>query len=188
MSRYTTACSEFPGCLACTGLCALSPAEAVNPKELRATADGKSPLDYLDPAANEEISYVLRAGAEKYGRNNFRSTPMKLTVYLGAIQRHVDAMKRGETLDADDGRHHLAHIGACAHVTLGALEAGTLVDDTQFRESKPASDAVHIVGDIDAKAGAAPKADACCLNGLYGPNDFQEVTSYCLSCPDKPRT
>lgn len=128
----------------------------VNPKEAQAAADGKAPLDYLDPDANEEIAYVLRTGAAKYGRRNYRDTSMKLTVYLGAIQRHVDAMKRGEMLDPDDGRHHLAHIGACAHVTLGALGAGTLVDDTQFRESKPASDAVHVDGDIAAKMGAEP--------------------------------
>lgn len=129
------------------------PDSSVNPKERQAAADGKAPLDYLDPAANEQIAWVLKHGGDKYGRRNFRAPgqEMKVTVYLGAILRHVAAIQRGEWLDPDDGRPHMAHIGACTHVTLGAEEAGTLVDDTQDCTVTALSDRVHVEGDTQAK-------------------------------------
>lgn len=136
--------------------------DAVNPKERQAATDGKAPLDYLDPAADEQIAWVLKHGADKYGRRNFRAPgqEMKVTVYLGAIQRHVNAIKRGEWLDPDDGRTHLAHVGACVHVMLAAEDAGTLVDDTQRCVVTALSDRVHVDGDTDAKALGASFRDS----------------------------
>jgi hypothetical protein len=125
----------------------------VNPKVLQAAADGKIPLDYLEPAANEVIALVLFGGANKYGRRNFKGTDMQLTTYIGAMMRHIAALQRGEMLDPDDGQHHLGHIGACVHVCLAALEAGTLIDDTSIIEVKERSNAVHGDGDMQAKAG-----------------------------------
>lgn len=127
-----------------------------NPKMLQAIAEGKAPLDYLDPAADEEIAWTLKGGAEKYGRQNFRDadTEMKLTTYIGAIKRHVAAMQKGQMYDPDDGRHHMAHIGACVHVVIGALDAGTIKLDTTDTEVKQLSDRVHVDGDMQAKSAA----------------------------------
>lgn len=101
----------------------------VNPKELRAAADNKAPLDYLEPCADEQAAWVLFNGAAKYGRHNYRETPMKMTVYVGAIKRHVAEWQTGVDEDRDDGLHPLAHIIACCHVMLAAIDAGTAVDD-----------------------------------------------------------
>lgn len=130
-----------------------SSGKAPNPKAARAVADGKAPLDYLEPPADAATARVLRTGAAKYGRRNYRDTDMLITTYVGAIRRHAAAWLSGEDLDPDDGEHHLAHIGACVHVCMGAIDADKMVDDRFVMESLPASDAVHIDGDQDAKAG-----------------------------------
>ncbi len=123
-----------------------------NPKEVQAARDAKAPLDYLEPCVDEEIAWVLFGGAQKYGRRNYRDTPMKMTTYVGAIRRHVAAWAVGEDFDPDDARHHLAHIGACVHVMLAAIDEGTAVDDRFDKGSTRLSDRVHIDGDQQAKA------------------------------------
>lgn len=101
----------------------------VNPKEVQAATDNKAPLDYLEHAANVEICKAIKTGADKYGRRNFRDTPIKANVYIGAIMRHIGAYSNGEDLDPDSGLSHFAHIGACVHVVLSAMDAGTFTDD-----------------------------------------------------------
>lgn len=106
-----------------------------NPKAARAVADGKAPLQYLEPAANAPTARVLEHGAEKYGYRNWRVDPISLRTYLGAVQRHIDAMKEGQWLDPDSGQPHFAHIGANVHVVMDAKAYGTMHDDTLEVES-----------------------------------------------------
>lgn len=127
------------------------PEPDVNPKELRAAADGKAPLEFLEPAGEVETAYVMQHGAEKYGRRNYTVTPCKVLTYVGAVQRHLRAIRLGEDVDPDSGRSHWAHIRACADVVMGAQSAGMLVDDREAYAT-PLSDRVHIEGDLDAKA------------------------------------
>lgn len=103
----------------------------LNPKDRDATAEDRDPLDYLEPVADNAIARVLRHGGSKYGRRNYAvlDTEISFNVYLAAIHRHLNALKRGEDVAPDTGLHHLAHIGANVHVVLAAIEAGTLVDD-----------------------------------------------------------
>ncbi len=124
----------------------------VNPKALRAVADGKVPLEYLEPALEAPLAHVMKHGADKYGRRNYRDTPCKISTYVGAIRRHTLAWQTGEDIDPDSGQPHLAHIAACCAVMLGAEEAGTRVDDRHVAFTTPLSDRVHIDGDMDAKA------------------------------------
>lgn len=112
--------------------------EATNPKAERAVADGKAPLEYLDPATFEAEAYVLKHGAERYGLRNYRDTPILLSTYVGAIERHLLAMRRGEDIDPDSGQPHWAHIRADCAVIAGAQEAGTAIDDRTTKESKAA--------------------------------------------------
>lgn len=127
-----------------------------NPKAARAVADGKVPLDYLEPVANEAIAKALMSGADKYGRRNFAdpNTTMLMSTYVGAFLRHTTALQRGELTDPDSGLPHLAHIGANVHVVMAAIEAGTMMFDTRDTEVTERSDAVHKSGDQDAKGTA----------------------------------
>lgn len=126
---------------------------APNPKAARAVADGKAPLDYLEPACDEGEALVLFGGAIKYGRRNYRDTEMLWSTYLGSMRRHLLALARGEDNDPESGLNHLYHIRANTAVLLGAMEAGTLKDDRTTMFSTPRSDAVHIDGNQDAKDG-----------------------------------
>lgn len=113
-----------------------------NPKQ--AAGDKKVPLQLLEPAANAEIAKALADGARKYGRRNYRqSGPIYATTYVGAIQRHLDAYKNGEWEAPDSGVSHLGHIGACLHVMLSAMEAGTFEDDLQGEPVKQPDSAVN---------------------------------------------
>ena len=151
-TQYTPACSD---CQVFSMACGLMRPHTNNPKAARAVAEGKIPLDYLEPVANEEIAKVLKHGADKYGRRNFAApdTTMRMSTYIGGLLRHTTALQRGELLDPDSGVSHFAHIGASTHVCLAAIEAGTMVFDTRGTEVFALSDRVHVDGDQNAKAG-----------------------------------
>ncbi len=159
------------------------PEPAVNPKELRAALDGKVPLDYLEPVALIAEAHVMKHGADKYGRRNYRDTPMKMSVYVGALLRHTLAWSLGEDIDPESGQPHLAHIRACCAVMLGAIDAGVAVDDRLDATSTPRSDAVHIEGNIDAK-GVIPESELVARNDMCAPEyrcclSGETITSYC---------
>lgn len=145
-----------------------SMAYAVNPKQVRAVADGKVPLEYLEPALEVPLAHVMKHGADKYGLRNYRDTPCKISTYVGAIRRHTLAWQQGEDIDPDSGQPHLAHIAACCAVMLGAEEAGTRVDDRTEKFSTQLSDRVHADGDMDAKAGRDGQARYTSIDELDG--------------------
>jgi hypothetical protein len=100
-----------------------------NPKDRRAQAEGKVPLHYLEPTANAQIAGALESGAKKYGYRNFTIEPIKATVYIDALLRHIAEWRDGGDADEDTGLHPLAHVGANVHVALAAIAAGKFIDD-----------------------------------------------------------
>jgi hypothetical protein len=107
-----------------------------NPKHIRALKDGKAPLEFLvGGRVDDAEARVLAHGASKYGRKNWRTDPILLTTYVGAIRRHLNAWAEGEDLDPDSGEHHLAHIRACCAVALDAVNVRTAIDDRTITQS-----------------------------------------------------
>ncbi len=111
---------------------------AVNPKAEQAVADNKPPLDYLEWGVLDSAARVMKSGADKYGRRNYRDTEILASVYVGALLRHVTAWAAGEDIDPDTGQSHLAHVVANCMVVESAGLAGTLVDDRHEKRSAPA--------------------------------------------------
>ena len=74
---------------------------------------GKPEYGLVPPYALDELVKVLTVGAQKYERENWRFVPDAERRYFDALQRHVWAWKRGETLDPETGLHHLAHAACC---------------------------------------------------------------------------
>lgn len=105
----------------------LSAGERTNPKD--AGSDRKIPLWLLSPVAKAHWALAQFAGLLKYGAWNWRSAGVRTSVYLSAMQRHIDAYTSGEELDPVDGTHHLGNIMACAAILLDARAAGKLNDD-----------------------------------------------------------
>lgn len=157
-----------------------------NPKELRAEADGKPPLDYLEAAGDAETAYVMKHGADKYGYRNYTVSPCKVRTYTGAVGRHLDAIKLGEDIDPDSGRSHWAHIRACCDVVMGADSAGMLVDDRKAltpAEEPAAGAARHIGPGGCAHCGADPSAAVCGRTRYKRDQWWQADIPFCAPCP-----
>lgn len=73
---------------------------------------GKNRLDLIIPEFIEDLGQVLTFGAEKYGPNNWQQLADSEGRYYAALQRHLQAFKRGEPNDCGSGMPHLAH-AAC---------------------------------------------------------------------------
>ncbi len=101
--------------------------KASNPKDAAATT--RIPLWLLSPIAKAHWSLAQFAGTVKYGAWNWRVAGVRSSVYLSAMQRHIDAYVSGEEHDPIDGTHHLGNVMACAAILLDAQAAGKLTDD-----------------------------------------------------------
>jgi hypothetical protein len=106
-----------------------------NPKQVH--GDAKVQLQLLSPYFKEEVALVMSHGAAKYGAWNWRETEIKLTTYIGAIQRHIDAWQKGEDFDPDSNLLHIAHAAACINVVIDAAACNVLIDD---RPAEPDDD------------------------------------------------
>ncbi len=70
-------------------------------------------LLYRDFAVElDDVLAVLAEGAEKYEAQGYRDRDPE--IFEAALARHVQARWRGEHIDPDSGRPHLAHIIANA--------------------------------------------------------------------------
>ncbi len=98
-----------------------------NPKD--AIADTRVPLFLLSMVAKAQWALAQFAGMCKYGAWNWRVTGVRASVYLSAIERHLEAYKGGETFDPVDGTDHRGNIMACCAILMDAQAAGVLVDD-----------------------------------------------------------
>ena len=130
--------------------------EGVNPKDLIGVQ--KAPLRFVPPALLAACAPVMALGAQKYGLMNWRQYPVKLSVYLEAMQRHLVAALDGEWFDPESGEPHVAHVAACVGIILDAQAIGHLVKDwppgdggvagmlaAQDRSKNPVEDS----GDVD---------------------------------------
>jgi hypothetical protein len=98
-----------------------------NPKDV--VGDKKVPLWLCSPIAKAQWAVAQFVGMVKYGAWNWRVAGVRSSVYLSAMQRHIDAYTSGEELDPVDQTPHLGHIMACAAILIDAKAAGKLVDD-----------------------------------------------------------
>jgi hypothetical protein len=104
--------------------------KGINPKD--AIASAKPDLSLVTRAMAESIAAAMQNGVAKYGRNNWRSTPVRALVYTAAAMRHVKAWEDGEDVAADSGVHHLDHAIASLCIMRDAAAFGTLVDNREL--------------------------------------------------------
>lgn len=98
-----------------------------NPKD--AIGITKARLDLVPPILSIEVSKAMADGAKKYTPYNWREAPVRMTVYLAAMMRHILACLDGEDNASDSGIDHLAHVAAGVGIVLDARACGTLIDD-----------------------------------------------------------
>lgn len=76
--------------------------------------DSEKP-DYslIPPNALDDVVKVLTYGAKKYDRENWKKLENLDNRYFAAAQRHLWALKKGETFDSETNIHHAAHAISC---------------------------------------------------------------------------
>ena len=97
-------------------------------QEFRKADGGKARYDLLPPHALDEIAHVLAYGADKYGADNWRAGAA-WSRYFAAAMRHLWAYWRGENLDDETKRHHLAHAACCVLFLLECARCDIGTDD-----------------------------------------------------------
>jgi hypothetical protein len=102
-------------------------AKARNAKEV--LGEMKVPIGLYPNVARIETCLVFQQSARQYGAYNWRNQPVRISIYLDAIDRHTIALRAGEDIDESSGRPHAAHINACTAIIMEAKELGILVDD-----------------------------------------------------------
>lgn len=113
---------------------------STNPKD--AIGLTKPALRLVPPALTLHVAQAMADGARKYGAYNWREHPVRLTVYLEAILRHVYSCLDGEDRTRDGVNClHVASIAAGCAIILDALETGNLIDDRS--KGGPAADIIE---------------------------------------------
>lgn len=107
---------------------------AVNPKDLAARDEARLQCGLLPPSAKTSVIRVHMLGAKKYGPYNWRDYPILLSGYLDAMERHIDAIRRGIWIDPESGEPHAAHVGCGANIIMDAHAYGTLTDDLKSKD------------------------------------------------------
>jgi len=90
--------------------------------------------DLIPPYALEKLAEVYTIGAKKYGDQNWRKG-FAWSRIIGAMMRHLEAFRRGESVDPDDGQHPLASVMWCA-ATLMEFECFELGEDDRPNVSR----------------------------------------------------
>lgn len=80
--------------------------------EDRKDDSGKTRMDLLPFDALEEVAKVMTFGAKKYRPDGWKNVPDGVSRYEAALLRHLAAIKRGESHDAESGLSHVSHM-AC---------------------------------------------------------------------------
>ena len=86
-------------------------------------------MHLIPPSAEILEAVVMGLGARKYGPYNWRTAPIRATVYIAAAKRHLAQWLDGQDEDAESGVSHLAHARACLGILLDAQSLHCMNDD-----------------------------------------------------------
>ena len=141
----------------------------INPKD--AIGVKKAPLRYVPAALAIEASGPMADGAAKYEPYNWRETPILMSGYIEATERHLAALKDGQDNAEDSGHSHIGHIAANMGILADAKAYGTLIDD---RFKGPAADMLR----ARDKSAVVFATDPAMERGLTGPLTHEVVSEW----------
>jgi hypothetical protein len=98
-----------------------------NPKDLIGST--KVPLGLVPATTKVMLALGHLEGHEKYGLTNWREAGVRFSVYIDALERHIEKLKAGEWADEITHVPHIANALACLSIITDAVYAGKLVDD-----------------------------------------------------------
>ena len=106
--------------------------KATNPKD--AIASDKVPLHLVPASFKAYTALALAEGMMKYGAWNWRAAGVRASVYVSALQRHIDKWFNGEEFDPKTGVPHLANAAACLAVLIDSKTQQNMTDDRPPRQ------------------------------------------------------
>jgi hypothetical protein len=98
-----------------------------NPKDM--IGSNKVPLSLVPGTTKAYLAVGHLEGHTKYGFCNWRHAGVRLSIYLDALERHVEKLKGGEWSDPSTNVPHLANAITCLSIIIDAYECGKLIDD-----------------------------------------------------------
>ena len=110
-----------------TGKLPSQDSKPTNPKD--AIGSDKLPLHLVPSVLNIYSSLAFLEGALKYGAGNYRAIGVRFSIYIAALERHLQKVKDGEWADKTTGVPHFSSILACVGIILDAKHCGKLTDD-----------------------------------------------------------
>lgn len=93
---------------------------------------GKTQWSLVDFDAIEDMVKVLEFGAEKYSANNWKKG-LSVSEILDSMQRHINALRRGENIDLESNLPHWGHIG-CNYMFLEYMMKYKLEMDDRYKD------------------------------------------------------
>lgn len=106
-----------------------------NPKDI--LGGRKSPVSCVPAIATHLTGLALLSGALKYGRHNWRTTPVVASIYYDAAMRHLAAWWEGQETDPESGLPHLSHALASLAILVDADSVKKLRDDRPPKGNLP---------------------------------------------------
>jgi hypothetical protein len=103
----------------------------------------KVPMHLVPGSAKAYLAMAFLEGALKYGKYNWRVAGVRSSIYLDAMERHMEKYKNGEWEDEETKVPHLASIMACCAIILDADLCGKLNDDRP-----PRADVSHLLDNM----------------------------------------
>lgn len=105
----------------------MSATKPTNPKD--GIGITKVPLHLVSGIVKAYQAIAHYLGNVKYGAWNWRAGGARASVYVSAMNRHMDRWWDGEEFDPVDGTPHLANAMCCLNILIESKELGVLNDD-----------------------------------------------------------
>ncbi len=131
----------------------------INPKDIAAL--DRVPMWALPSIGAVHGAMACGDGVIKYGAYNWREQPIHLMEYIGAMERHIAALKDGEWLTRDGGDLPITHLGcinANSAIILDAHQCGSLIDDRPPIAGQSAGDTIEEYRIVKSAARTRDKA------------------------------
>lgn len=114
----------------------------------------KVDMDLLTPYGLEKVAQVMTYGKQKYGANNWRGG-IAYSRLLAATMRHLNAYRKGQSLDPETGISHIAHAACNLFMLMEFEETRTDLDDRFFKDITDEKVFVEETTKVDSKISLA---------------------------------
>jgi len=108
--------------------------KSINPKD--AIGSTKPPITTVPMNVMSELGVAMMEGAIKYGKHNYRVSPVRASVYVDAAWRHLSKWWEGEDIDPDSELSHVIKAIASLTVIRDAMMQDSWYDDRPVK-AKP---------------------------------------------------